>query len=79
MPSDLVLDPAKPEFHSTNLKTASVRRLHMLATIHTSMIARRVGTLRNLRKRPWMRSCAICGPLGEPGVARFEPRTTRKG
>lgn len=28
MPSDLVLDPARPEFRSTNLKTASVLRLH---------------------------------------------------
>lgn len=26
MPSDLVLDPAKPEFRPTNLKTASVPR-----------------------------------------------------
>src|SRR5579883_2980256 len=33
MPSDLVLDPAQAEFRSTNLKTASVLRLHKLATI----------------------------------------------
>jgi mRNA interferase MazF len=45
MPSDLVLDPAKPEFRSTNLKTASVLRLHKLATIHASMIVRRLGDL----------------------------------
>ena len=45
MPSDLVLDPAKPEFRSTNLKTASVLRLHKLATIHASMIARHLGDL----------------------------------
>jgi mRNA-degrading endonuclease toxin of MazEF toxin-antitoxin module len=43
--SDLVLDPASPEFRPTNLRTASVLRLHKLATIHTSMIVRRLGTL----------------------------------
>src|ERR1043165_3472783 len=45
MPTDLVLDPAKPEFRSTNLKIASVLRLHKLATIHASMIARHLGDL----------------------------------
>jgi len=44
MPSDLVLDPARPEFRSTNLKTASVLRLHKLATIHGSMIVRHLDT-----------------------------------
>jgi mRNA interferase MazF len=50
MPSDLVLDPAKPEFRSTNLKTASVLRLHKLATIHASMIARHLGDLPQSQK-----------------------------
>jgi len=50
MPSDLLLDPTKPEFHSTNLKTASVLRLHKLATIHASMIARRLGALPQSQK-----------------------------
>ena len=45
MPSDVVLDPARPEFRSTNLKTSSVLRLHKLATVHASMIARHLGTL----------------------------------
>lgn len=45
LPPDLVLDPAKPEFSSTNLKTASVLRLHKLATIHASMIVRHLGDL----------------------------------
>jgi len=45
LPSDLVLDPAKAEFRSTNLKTASVLRLHKLATIHGSMIVRHLGDL----------------------------------
>jgi mRNA interferase MazF len=45
MRSDLVLDPAKLEFRSTNLKTASVLRLHKLATIHVSMIVRHLGVL----------------------------------
>jgi mRNA interferase MazF len=50
MPSDLVLDPARPEFRHTNLKTASVLRLHKLATIHGSMIARHLGDLPNAQK-----------------------------
>ena len=50
MPSDLVLDPARPEFRSTNLKTSSVLRLHKLATIHQSMIARHLGTLPEFQK-----------------------------
>jgi len=50
MPSDLVLDPARPEFRSTNLKTASVLRLHKLATIHASMIVRHLGNLPNAQK-----------------------------
>ena len=45
MPSDLALDPASPEFRCTNLKTASVLRLHKLATIHASMISRYLGSL----------------------------------
>ena len=32
--SDILIDPAKPEFHSTHLKTVSVLRLHKLATLH---------------------------------------------
>jgi mRNA interferase MazF len=50
MPSDLVLDPARPEFRSTNLKIASVLRLHKLATIHGSMIVRHLGSLPNAQK-----------------------------
>lgn len=50
MPSDLVLDPARPEFRLTNLKTASVHRLHKLATIHGSMVVRHLGTLPQSRK-----------------------------
>lgn len=43
------LDPAKPEFRSTNLKTASVLRLHKPATIHGS-IARHLGDLPDSQK-----------------------------
>ena len=50
MPSDLVLDPARPEFRSTNLKTASALRLHKLATIHGSMIVRHLGALPQSQK-----------------------------
>jgi mRNA interferase MazF len=43
LPSDLVLDPTKPEFRSTNLKALSTLRLHKLATIHASSLARYLG------------------------------------
>ena len=39
LPSDLVLDPAKPEFRSTNLKTLSTLRLHKLATKIATAVA----------------------------------------
>jgi mRNA interferase MazF len=43
LPSDLVLDPSVPEFGATNLKTSSALRLHKLATIHCSSLARYLG------------------------------------
>lgn len=43
--SDLVLDPSVPEYSSTNLKTKSALRLHKLATIHSSSLARYLGVL----------------------------------
>jgi hypothetical protein len=45
LPSDLVLDPARAEFQSTNLKTLSTLRLHKLATIHTSSLVRYLGVV----------------------------------
>ena len=42
---DLILDPTKPEYRATNLKTLSVLRLHKLATIHSSSLARSLGKL----------------------------------
>jgi mRNA interferase MazF len=33
LPSDLLVDPAKPEFRNTHLKVTSALRLHKLATI----------------------------------------------
>ncbi len=45
LPSDVVLDPSKPEFRSTHLKTLSTLRLHKLATIHASSFARYLGVL----------------------------------
>lgn len=47
LPSDLLLDPAVPEFRSTKLKTASALRLHKLATIHCSSLARYLGVVDN--------------------------------
>jgi hypothetical protein len=43
--SDLLIDPNKPEYRSTNLKTTSVLRLHKLATIHGSSLIRFLGRL----------------------------------
>jgi mRNA interferase MazF len=45
LPSDLVIDPALPDFHGANLKTISALRLRKLATIHVSSLARYPGTL----------------------------------
>jgi mRNA interferase MazF len=43
--SDVLVDPGKPEFRSTNLKTISAMRLHKLATIHCSSLARYLGAI----------------------------------
>jgi mRNA interferase MazF len=45
LPSDLLLNPAVPEFRSTHLKTPSALRLHKLATIHCSSLARYLGNM----------------------------------
>ena len=45
LPSDVFVDPAKPEFQSTHLKTLSALRLHKLATIHCSSMARYLGAI----------------------------------
>ena len=43
--SDFVLDPADPSNATVRLKTKSVLRLHKLATIHETSIARQLGSL----------------------------------
>jgi mRNA interferase MazF len=45
LPSDLLIDPKATEFSSTNLKVRSTLRLHKLATIHCSSLARYLGKL----------------------------------
>ena len=45
LPTDLVLDPALPEYAGTNLKTASVLRLHKLAMVHLRDVVRHLGRL----------------------------------
>ena len=45
LPSDILLDPRAAKDASTNLKTASILRLHKLATIHARNIVRRLGVL----------------------------------
>ena len=45
LPSDVVVNPAHAEFQATHLKVVSVIRLHKLASIHTSSLARYLGHL----------------------------------
>ncbi len=45
LPTDMVLDPIQPEHVATNLKNISLLRLHKLATIHHSDLARYLGKL----------------------------------
>ena len=45
LPSDVILDPTQPTFRATNLKVPSALRLHKLATIHASSLARHLGAL----------------------------------
>ena len=45
LPSDVLLDPGTDEFRPTHLMTASVVRLHKLATIHASSLARYLGAV----------------------------------
>lgn len=50
LPSDSFIDPFAPEFQATHLKVVSVVRLHKLATIHTSALARHLGVLGALQQ-----------------------------
>ena len=45
LPSDILIDLSKPEFQGTHLKVNSVLRLHKLATIHCSSLARHLGNI----------------------------------
>ncbi len=45
LPSDLLLDPALPQFTSAKLKVVSTLRLHKLATIHSASLVRYLGHL----------------------------------
>jgi len=38
LPSDVLIDPIRPEFANTRLKTQSALRLHKLATIHAASL-----------------------------------------
>lgn len=44
-PTDILLDPASERDRATNLKSASVLRLHKLATLHETSLVRRLGQL----------------------------------
>ena len=50
LPSDLILDPSQPPFQTTNLKVPSALRLHKLATIHSSSLARQLGMLESTQQ-----------------------------
>ena len=43
LPTDVLIDPALPEFASTGITSRSVVRLHKLATVHGRVVGRRVG------------------------------------
>jgi mRNA-degrading endonuclease toxin of MazEF toxin-antitoxin module len=43
LPTDILLDPTQEEHAGTGLKTVSLLRLHKLATIHQSDLARYLG------------------------------------
>jgi hypothetical protein len=43
--TDLVIDPALPQFAGTNLRAVTLLRLHKLATIHHGDVTRRLGTM----------------------------------
>lgn len=43
--TDIVIDPADPQYATTNLKTLSVLRLHKLATIHKPALVRQLGMI----------------------------------
>jgi mRNA interferase MazF len=45
LPTDLILEPHRPEWAGIGLKANSVIRLHKLATIHASSIVRKLGRL----------------------------------
>ena len=45
LPSDIILDPLIAEHRTTNLKSRSAVRLHKLATVHASVVIRRLGSL----------------------------------
>jgi mRNA interferase MazF len=45
LPSDVVIDPSIPEFLGSGLKVISVLRLHKMATIHVTSLARKLGNL----------------------------------
>jgi hypothetical protein len=52
-----IVDPTRPEFQSTNLRTVSVLRLHKLATIHARSIVRTLGKLDPVSRRWSPPSC----------------------
>jgi len=43
--TDVTLDPAEPDHASAGLKMRSVLRLHKIATIHVSVLQRRLGEI----------------------------------
>jgi mRNA-degrading endonuclease toxin of MazEF toxin-antitoxin module len=52
LPTDMLVDPTRRHFQSTNLKTVSVLRLHKLATIHARGVVRALGKLDPSQRQP---------------------------
>lgn len=52
LPADMLVDPARPHFQSTNLKTVSVLRLRKLAKIHARGVVRALGKLDSSQRQP---------------------------
>jgi mRNA interferase MazF len=49
--TDMILDPGRPQFAATSLKKVSVLRLHKLATIHCTSLARYLGNIDSTTKQ----------------------------
>ena len=67
LPSDLIVDPSAPGFQDTHLKVISALRLHKLATIHCSSLARYLAALESAQQAIVVgKLLALLGLTAEP-------------